>query len=89
MSLKLIKEVVNVYGDSNNLMHTRFLLICILDFAGVIISVRELLLIKIKHIFQLDNHLEIAIPKSKTDQLRERHVVYVAGTGNRTCPNFG
>ena len=68
-------------------MHMRFILICILGFAGFF-RIGELLSIKIKDIIQLDNHLEITISKSKTDQLREGHVVYVARTGNRTCPHF-
>ena len=56
-------------ATATNLMPMRFVLICILGCA-VFFRIGELLSIKIKHIFQLDTHLEITILKSKIDQLR-------------------
>ena len=48
-----------------------------LGFAGFL-RINELLEFKLKHIKIQENHLEIVIPKSKTDQHREGHVVCIS-----------
>ena len=58
-----------------------------LGFTGFL-RISELLDVQIKHITQLDNRIEIFLPKSKCDQLREGNIVYISGTGTRYCPVF-
>ena len=63
----------------------RFLLTCLLGFAGFL-RIDELLDVKLKHIKIKESHLEIIIPKSKTDQHREGHVVYISRIKSEYCP---
>ena len=39
-----------------------------------------------KHIKLQESHLEILIPKSKTEQHREGHVVYISRIKSECCP---
>ena len=60
---------------------------CILGFAGFL-RINELLGIQIKHISMFGDHVEILLPNSKTDQLREGHIVMISRTGSSACPVF-
>jgi site-specific recombinase XerD len=42
--------------------------------------------ILVKDISFKDSHIELAIPKAKTDQLRQGNVVVIASTGGYSCP---
>ena len=42
--------------------------------------------ILVKDLSFKDSHIELAIPKAKTDQLRQGNVVVIASTGGDTCP---
>ncbi|XP_057308176.1 uncharacterized protein LOC130646057 [Hydractinia symbiolongicarpus] len=42
--------------------------------------------LKVKDLEDKQDSFEISVKKSKTDQLREGHIVYIAHTGNSTCP---
>ena len=68
-------------------MHLRYMIICIIGFAGFF-RIGEILEIKLKHISIFDDRVEILIPKSKTDQLREGHIVHIAKTEKTACPRF-
>ena len=63
------------------------MIICIIGFAGFL-PIGEMLEIKIKHISIFDDRVEILIPKSKTDPLREGHIVHIAKTETKACPRF-
>ena len=74
----MIKTLVTKYsGENSTIPDLRFLLTCLLGFAGFL-RIDELLDVKLKHIKLQESHLEILIPKSKTDQHREGHVVYIS-----------
>ena len=74
---QMIKSFVNKFGGKNtSLPDLRFLLTCLLGFSGFL-RIEELLSIKIKHLRINESHLEILVPKSKTDQHREGHIVYI------------
>ena len=66
-------------------MHKRFILVCLLGFAGFLRR-SELVAIKVQNIAIYPDHMTITIPKSKTDQLREGHIIHVSRTPNKTCP---
>ena len=55
----------------------RFLLACLLGFAGFLV-IDDLLNVKLNHKKLQESHLEILVPKSKTNQDREGHVVYTS-----------
>ena len=81
----MLGKVFSKYGYSQNLIHTRFLVVCYLGFAGFF-RISELLSIQIKHIdFKLD-HMTVLLEGSKTDQLRESEIVYVKRLHRPNCP---
>ena len=78
MTLDMVMTLVTKYGgESSTIPDLRFLLTCLLGIAGFL-RVDELLCFKLKHIKIQESHLEIVIPKSKTDQHREGQVVYIS-----------
>ena len=82
----MIKSLVNKFGGQNvSLPDLRFLLTCLLGFSGFL-RIYELLSIKIKHLRINESHLEILVPKSKTDQHREGHIVYISRVSSECCP---
>ena len=62
----------------------RFSLTCSLGLVGFL-GIEELLDVKLKHIKLQKGHQEILIPKSKVDQHREAHVVYVPRIKSECC----
>ena len=75
---EMIKFLVNKFGGKNaSLPDLRFLFTCLLDFSGFL-RIDELLSIKIKQLRINSSHLEILVPKSKTYQHREGHIVYIS-----------
>ena len=61
------------------------MLTCLLGFSGFL-RIDELLSIKIKHLRINESHLEILVPKSKTDQHREGNIVYISRVSSECCP---
>ena len=84
-TVEIIKKLVEIFGDSQNLIELRFLVLCILGFSGFF-RISELLDIQVRNITQRSNYIEILVSKSKTDQLREGHIVYISQTDTSTCP---
>ena len=82
---EMLMKVYETYGRSRNLMHKRFILICLLGFAGFLRR-SELTAIKVIHIAIYKDHMTITIPESKTDQLREGEIVHISRTLKNTCP---
>ena len=82
----MIKTLVRKYGGENSTIpDLRFLLTCLLGFAGFL-RIDELLDVMLKHIKIQESHLENVIPKSRTDQHREGHVVYISRIKSEYCP---
>ena len=83
---KMIKSLVDKFGGKNaSLPDLRFLLTCLLRFSGFL-RIEELLSIKIKHQRINESHLEILVPKSKTDQNREGNIVYISQASLKCRP---
>ena len=82
----MIRTLVTKYGGKNSTIpDLRFLLTCLLGLTGFL-RTDELLDFKLKHIKIQESHLDIVIPKSKTDQHREGHVVYISRIKSECCP---
>lgn len=81
----MVKQVVDLYGSDGNLLHLRFAVTCLLGFSGFL-RIEELLDIQMHHLHFSEDCLRITIPKSKTDQLRDGHIVYISRTFSRYCP---
>ena len=73
------------YGESSNLLDIRFVCMCLLAYAGFF-RISELLGIRRSNIATEDLYHKIFIEVSKTDKYREGSWVYIAKTGNFTCP---
>ncbi len=80
-----IKEIAEKFELSENILDIRFVVLCLLGFSGFL-RISELLEIQVKHIIFEENCVKITIEKSKTDQLREGHIIFISKTGNKTCP---
>ena len=70
---EIIKKLVSIYGDTESLMALRFLIICVVGFAGFF-RINELLKLKIIDLVETKDSFEITVKESKTDQLRELDV---------------
>ena len=85
ISLEMISELFDKLGSSKSILDKRFLLLVVLGFAGFL-RISELLDIQVKHVSIFKDRAEILLPNSKTDQLREGHIVHIARTDSKTCP---
>ena len=82
---EMMKSLVNKFGWKNaSLPDLRIFLTRLLVFSGFL-RIEELLSIKIKYLRINESHLEILVPKSKTDQHREGHVVYISRISLECC----
>ena len=61
------------------------MLTCLLGFSGFL-PIEELLSIKIKQLRINESHLEILVPKSKTDKHREGNIVCISRISSECCP---
>ena len=83
---EMIKVLVTKYGGENSTIpNLRFLLTCLLGFAGFL-RIDELLHVKLKHTKIQENHLEIVILRPKTDQHWEGHVAHISRIKLDYCP---
>ena len=84
-TIEIINKLISHYGNTENLIHLRFILIFVLGFAGFF-RISELLDLQVKDIFLKESWVEIFVNMSKTNQYREGNLVYIAKTGSRSCP---
>ena len=63
----------------------RFLVLCLLGFAGFM-RISELLKVKLKDISFYATHMSISVSKKKNDQNRQGHTVNISRTGKATSP---
>ena len=82
---EILGSLFEKYERTDNVMHSRFLVICFLGFAGFL-RISELQDVKLKHITIKDDHMQILIEKCKNDQQREGEVVYICRLGHKKCP---
>ena len=85
MPIETLKEVINKYGKNTNLMDLRFATMCLIGFTGFL-RIDELLQVRLKHLSIFEDHMEIFLPVSKTDQHREGNKVIIAKTSTQFCP---
>ena len=80
----MIKLIVDTYAKPKNLKNHRFVITCLLGFSGFLRTC-ELLEIHVKDISFDTECMKILIPKSKNDQVREGHVVYITRSSSHYC----
>ena len=64
LSPEIIKKVCEKYGNSDNLIHQRFLVICILGYFGFL-RISEVLKVQVKQINFGPGYINIILDKSK------------------------
>ena len=82
---EILGLIFQQYGESSNLLDIRFVCMCLLAYAGFF-RISELLSIRRSNIVTEDLYHKIFVEVSKTDKYREGSWVYIAKTGNCTCP---
>ena len=87
MTSKMIQKIFEHYGKDPSLKVKRFLLVCILGFAGFF-RTDEMLGIKVSHISFHESHMAVFLPHSKTDQEGEGHTVCISVICSPCCPVF-
>ena len=81
----MIKNYVHSYGGDNAIiLDMRFVLVSLLG-SSEFFWIEVLLQINFKHKQIRGSHLEILFPKSKTDQHREGHIVYISRIESDWC----
>ena len=80
-----MKSIVDFYKESEDLIHHRIIIVCLIGFAGFL-RISELLEIHVGDLIFEETCLKIIIPKSKNDQVREGHVVYIYRSNSPYCP---
>ena len=82
---EIIKRIVDIFTDTPGLPTTRFIIICLVSFTGFL-RISELLDLRVKHVQFVDGGMKLEIVKSKTDQLHEGNIIYIAGLTSNCCP---
>ena len=68
-------------------MDFRFTIVCLIGFAGFF-RIDELIHVQLQHLTFNSDHMIVTLDKSKTDQHRDGHHVYIAQTNTEFCPIF-
>ena len=82
---EILGFILQHYGESSNLLGIRFVCMCLLAYAGFF-RISEFLSIRRSNTVTEDLYHKIFIEVSKTGKYREGSWVYIAKTGNFTCP---
>ena len=80
----MIKKIIDTYKTPGNLMHHRFVVTCLLGFTGFL-RISELLEIRVGDMEFEQTWLKITIPKSKNDQVREGHILFISRSSSPYC----
>lgn len=82
-----IRNLVQKYSTSTNLVDIRFLVMVILGFTGFF-RISEMLEIQMKQITFDSSGATVYLPFSKTDQVRQGNIVFISKTGTECCPIY-
>ena len=77
--IEAIKCVVDEFSEDGDLKKLRFLVVCLIGFAGFF-RIQELLDVKLKDVEILSDHMRLFLPSSKVDQHRDGENVFIART---------
>ena len=82
----MIRSIIATYRfcQPHNLIQFRFLITCLLGFSGFL-RISELLEIHVGDMTFDNECMKILIPKSKNDQVREGHIVYISRMNSDYC----
>ena len=81
----MLHQLIDTYGEHDNLLQQRTLIICLLGFS-TFKRLDELLDVKVGDIKFYPSYMTIHVRKAKNDQLREGNVTYVSELQSQYCP---
>lgn len=85
ITVDIMKKLYNHHGVSSDLSDLRIYCMLSLAFAGFL-RFNELVSIRFADLTFFDSHVQIFIPKSKTNIFRQGNKLLNARTGKETCP---
>lgn len=85
ITVDIMKKLYDHYGVSSDLSDLRIFYMFSLAFAGFL-RFNKLVNIRFADLTFFDSHVQIFIPKSKTDIFRQGNKLLIARTGKETCP---
>lgn len=85
VTIEVMKMLYTQFGNSQELAKIRIYCMFSLAFSGFL-RFNELVNIRFKDIRFCPSHVELFIPRSKTDIFREGNKLYIARTNKNTCP---
>ena len=86
ITVEMLHKIVDRFGKADaNLFDLRVCTLCLLGFSGFF-CFSELSNFTMKDLCFFDTHVEVIVPKSKTDIYRRGNKVLIAKTGNKLCP---
>lgn len=81
----MVKSLFDCYAQPENLPNYRFMVMVLICFSGFM-RIDEALNIQLQDVKITDSHLEIHLDKSKTDQMRDGHIIYISRLESKYCP---
>ncbi|XP_068706852.1 uncharacterized protein [Montipora foliosa] len=85
LSLELVQRVASHYMSNDTLAVIRFLFVLLVGYADFL-RVDEILRMSISDISIFPEHMLVSLPKTKNDQFREGHSLYLITSDRITCP---
>lgn len=85
VTIEVMKMLYTQFGNSQELAKIRIYFMFSLAFSGFL-RFNELVNIRFKDIRFCPSHVDLFIPRSKTDIFREGNKLYIARTNKNTCP---
>ena len=79
----MMRAIVDKYGGSGNLLQLRFIITCLVGFAGFLRIKANCW--KSAYLTFDEECMKILIPKSKYDQIRKGHIVFISRTNSEYC----
>lgn len=81
----MLKQIAEKYEHSSSLLDMRFVSMTLLSFAGFL-RFNEVISLRRSDVLFKNNCIELNIRKSKTDQFKKGHIIYISKTYNASCP---
>ncbi|XP_041466301.1 uncharacterized protein LOC121416849 [Lytechinus variegatus] len=84
-SSDLAQLVADKGGQDASAFDLRLLFICLVAFAGML-RCDELISVRMRDLSFFHDHMALYVPRRKNDKYRQGHTVFIARSGNPTCP---
>ena len=87
VNVDMLRKIVNLYNVNSNLKSVRLCTLFILGFSGFL-RYSEIADIRMRDLKLFEDHIQLNIKSSKTDQYRQGQTIVIGKTGSDLCPVF-